>query len=64
MIFYTAICFEIGVDYQATVTKPLKYRDIRYRKGFEDFLRKKHCLIRYVNYYDNRTKKFIERVYL
>lgn len=55
--YLTAICF-----YKFNAQPPLKYRNIKYRDRFEAFIKPKG--VWYVNYYDKKTKAFVDRQYL
>ena len=56
-LYLTAICF-----YKFNAQPPLKYRNIQNRAKFEDFI--KQFNVWYINYYDKKTKAFVERKYL
>ena len=55
--YLTAICF-----YKFNAKPPLKYRNIKNKAAFEAFIKKSD--VWYVNYYDKKTKAYIERIYL
>jgi hypothetical protein len=55
--YLTAICF-----YKFNSQPPLKYRNIKNIDKFEAFIIQRG--VWYVNYYDKKTKAFIERKYL
>lgn len=56
--YYTAICF-----FSIELNKlPLKYRNINNLDKFEAFARQKG--IRYINYYDKKTKQYSHRKWL
>jgi len=55
---FNAICFFPSEENKS----PLKYRKIINEKRFNDFIKSKGC--KYYNKYENKTKTFIERIYL
>lgn len=55
--YLTAICF-----YKHNTKPPLKYRNIKNRDRFEAFIKKSDAW--YINYYDKKTRTFVDRVYL
>lgn len=54
----TAICF-FGDG-----RLPLKYRNITNRRHFEDWIKKNHQQIKYINYYLKATKTYNGRSYI
>lgn len=51
------------IFFQPNTKRPRKYKNITNTKGFENNVAKK-CGGWYVNYYDQKSKEFIERIWL